>query len=86
MSIKRKETNCPNCGAPIADQATQCPYCGTRILDFETLNLRTPQYIRFNFGTVDNPEYYTGRFVLQTMDATCKSNYYYAIECQFMEV
>ena len=31
--------NCPNCGAPIEQNAIRCPYCGTSYFDFSNLEV-----------------------------------------------
>ena len=41
---QREETNCPNCGAPIA--AEKCPYCGTMIWDFSCIDAKEVNYIK----------------------------------------
>lgn len=36
--------NCPNCGAPIED--TKCPYCGSVFIDFASMDMDKPFYLR----------------------------------------
>ena len=40
-----KEHNCPNCAAPIHD--VECPYCGTLFIDFASMDIDHPFFIRF---------------------------------------
>lgn len=39
-----KETNCPNCGAPIS--SSKCEYCGTVFSNHDTTNSSSEQWIR----------------------------------------
>ena len=39
-----KNTNCPNCGAPITGY--KCEYCGTQFYDFTNMELNEAGYIR----------------------------------------
>lgn len=36
--------NCPNCGAPIED--TKCPYCGSVFIDFASMDMDKPFYLK----------------------------------------
>ncbi len=45
---KKKRLNCPNCAAPIT--GIRCEYCGTQFLDFATIDLDYPFYIRVKQG------------------------------------
>lgn len=40
--------NCPNCGAPIANDI--CPYCGTGILDWSALELGKENWVKIKFN------------------------------------
>lgn len=42
-----KEHNCPNCAAPIHD--VECPYCGTLFIDFASMDIDRPFFIRFKY-------------------------------------
>lgn len=44
----KKRLNCPNCGAPIT--GIKCEYCGTQFLDFATIDMDYPFYIRVKQG------------------------------------
>ena len=39
--------NCPNCGAPI--NGDLCPYCGTAFIDWSTIDIRKPNWIKVKF-------------------------------------
>lgn len=39
-----EKTNCPNCGAPIAE--SKCPYCGTVFYDMTVLDMENPGILR----------------------------------------
>lgn len=41
---EKRVDNCPNCGAPI--ESDVCPYCGTHIIDFATMDLDKPFFLR----------------------------------------
>lgn len=46
--MSKKRLNCPNCGAPIT--GIRCEYCGTQFLDFATIDMDEPFYIRIKQG------------------------------------
>lgn len=46
--IDKKQLNCPNCGAPIT--GIKCEYCGTQFIDFATIDMDRPFYIRVKQG------------------------------------
>lgn len=45
---KKKQLNCPNCGAPIT--GINCEYCGTQFIDFAVIDMDRPFYIRVKQG------------------------------------
>ena len=47
---KKKRLNCPNCGAPIT--GIKCEYCGTQFIDFATIDMDRPFYIRVKQGNL----------------------------------
>ena len=44
----KKRLNCPNCAAPII--GIRCEYCGTKFLDFASIDMDYPFYIRVKQG------------------------------------
>lgn len=44
-----KQTNCPNCGAPIHDEV--CEYCGTRLFRTNNKNI---EYLRTELKTFED--------------------------------
>lgn len=45
MTNEKRELNCPNCGAPIKSE--KCEYCGTVFLDFASIQIGAPSYVKF---------------------------------------
>ena len=40
--------NCPNCGAPIT--GTKCEYCGSLFLDFGSIEIGKPMWLRIKYN------------------------------------
>lgn len=67
-----RQTNCPNCGAPI--EGVKCGYCGTMFYDLADLKIGGTSYLRISDpdGRIMTMKVYTGDFRI-----TRYSNDYY---------